>query len=90
MPRIRDQTKWDDLRTRAHALRLWGVDSSWDELRDQAWVPQLLDLEETERRRRSFELRLSAANLGKYESIDEFDWKHPRRSIADSSSNSSR
>lgn len=69
----------DDLRRRANRLRLYGVLSRWDELGAAPWVSELIALEETERRRRSHQYRISNAKLGTFKPMVEFDWKHPKK-----------
>ena len=65
----------DTLMARAKALTLYGLLAHWDELgTDNAWVERLLTWEETERQRRSLERRLSAARIGRFKSLADFDW----------------
>jgi len=42
-----------ELRGRVQALGLWGVDVNWDELKDEKWIVQLVEVEVAERARRS-------------------------------------
>lgn len=67
-----------DLRKRALVLGLHGLLTRWDELSHEPWLPTLLDIEETERQRRSLERRLAAAKLTMMKPIADFDWKHPK------------
>jgi len=69
----------DDLRRRANRLRLYGLMSRWDELCTLPWVAELIALEETERRRRSHQYRISNAKIGTFKPMVEFDWKHPKK-----------
>ncbi len=65
----------DTLMARAKALNLYGLLAHWDELgTDNAWVERLLTWEETERQRRSLERRLSAARIGRFKPLADFDW----------------
>ena len=66
----------DTLMARAKALTLYGLLAHWDELgeEDKAWVERLLTWEETERQRRSLERRLSAARIGRFNPLADFDW----------------
>ncbi len=66
------------LRKRALVLGLHGLLTRWDELADEPWLTTLLDIEETERQRRSLERRLAAAKLTMMKPIADFDWKHPK------------
>ena len=67
-----------ELRKRALVLGLHGLLTRWDELAHEPWLCTLLDIEETERRRRSLERRLAAAKLTMMKPIADFDWKHPK------------
>ena len=69
----------DPLYERAHALGLHGLCARWNELGDAPWVPQLVELEESERRRRSLERRLRTAKIGAVRPIADFDWRHPTK-----------
>lgn len=69
----------NDLKRRANRLRLYGLLSRWDELCDKAWVAELIALEEVERRRRSHQYRIRAANIGDFKPLVDFDWKHPTK-----------
>jgi len=68
-----------ELRERVQTLGLHGVDSAWDELESEAWLPQLVELEEEERARRSLERRIRNARTGKFKPIADFDWSWPQR-----------
>ena len=74
MPSPTDQC----LRKRALVLGLHGLLTRWDELSHEPWLSTLLDIEETERQRRSLERRLAAAKLTMMKPIADFDWKHPK------------
>jgi DNA replication protein DnaC len=67
-----------ELRKRALVLGLHGLLTRWDELAHEPWLCTLLDIEETERRRRSLERRLAATKLTMMKPIADFDWKHPK------------
>jgi DNA replication protein DnaC len=69
----------DPLHERAHALGLHGLCTRWNELGDAPWVPELVEIEESERRRRSLERRLRTAKIGAVRPIADFDWKHPTK-----------
>lgn len=68
-----------ELRGRVQALGLWGLDASWEDLREEQWVRQIVELEEIERARRSLERRVRGARLGRFKPMDEFDWTWPRK-----------
>jgi DNA replication protein DnaC len=69
------------LRQQAGELRLHGLLERWTEVMGQPeqarWVAQLLGWETTERSRRSLERRLSAAHIGRFKSLADFDWQWP-------------
>lgn len=69
----------DELQRRAKQLRLYGLLTHWDQLCTEPWVPQLLELEEQERSRRSRECRIRNAKIGNFKAIIDFDWKHPKK-----------
>jgi len=68
-----------DLRARANKLRLYGVLSRFDELCTEPWLRDLIELEETERCRRSHQYRIKNAKLGAFKPMVDFDWKHPTK-----------
>jgi len=74
-----DPTDSDSLRRRVHALGLFGLLTNWSQVRDAPWLPTLLDYEEAERTRRSFERRKRSACLGSFKLIADFDWSWPRK-----------
>lgn len=65
------------LQQRAKILGLHGLLAHWDELRDRDWLPNLLDLEETVRARRSLERRIRHSRIGRYKTMADFDWNWP-------------
>jgi len=67
-----------DLRGSAAALGLHGLLARWDEVAQEPWLPVVLDIEQTERQRRSLERRLLAAKLTAMKPLVDFDWKHPK------------
>lgn len=68
---------FDDLERRANKLRLYGLLTRWSELCAEPWVAQLIELEETERRRRSRQYRIKNARIGAFKPVVDFDWNHP-------------
>lgn len=68
-----------DLRQRAGALKLHGLLAHWDETPEGEWpwVRRLIEWEEVERRRRGLERRLSAAHVGRFKPLADFDWDWP-------------
>lgn len=67
------------LRSRADALRLWGLVEHWNEVAGEPWVPTMLDWLEEAARRRSLESRLVKSRLGAFKSMADFDWGWPKR-----------
>jgi hypothetical protein len=67
-----------DLRSRATALGFHGLLARWEEIAHEPWLPVILDIEQTERQRRSLERRLLAAKLTAMKPLVDFDWKHPK------------
>ena len=67
------------LKQRALALKLHGLVAHWEELSDPQidWVRALLQWEDSERKRRGLERRLSAAHIGRFKPLADFDWDWP-------------
>jgi DNA replication protein DnaC len=68
----------DVLRNRAKALNLHGLLAHWPEATAAGFVQSLLGWEEEERARRSLERRLSAAHIGRFKPLCDFDWDWPK------------
>ena len=68
----------DLLLERAKALKLYGLISHWDEVNQTDWIEELIQWEEQERSRRSLERRLSSARIGRFKSLNQFDWQWPK------------
>ena len=69
----------DLLMQRAKALRLNGLVEHWQEITDFKWVKQLLEWEETHRFAKSLDNRLRSARIGKFKTLDCFDWNWPKK-----------
>ncbi len=67
------------MRDRIQRLGLFGLLASWSELAEQPWLPQLVAIEERERKRRSLERRLLNARIGAFKPIADFDWTWPSK-----------
>jgi len=67
------------LRQRAQSLGLQGLLSHWDQVCTAPWLAELLGWEEQERAQRGLTRRLSAARLGRFRLMADFDWTHPRK-----------
>jgi DNA replication protein DnaC len=68
------------LMQRAAALKLHGLLAHFDALTEPqlACVQQIIEWEITERRRRGLERRLSAAHIGRFKPLADFDWQWPQ------------
>ena len=73
------KTENDTLRARAEALHLHGLLTHWSEVVTQPWLAPMLDWEEQQRARRSLERRLSAAHIGRFKPLCDFDWTWPKQ-----------
>jgi len=69
----------DSLKDRAKALKLHGLLAHWDEVMDADWLEPLIRWEEQERARRGLQRRLSAARLGRFKPLADFDWHWPKQ-----------
>lgn len=69
----------DEVKQRVAALKLYGLLVHWNTLAetDLIWVQQLVAWEDLERKRRGLERRLSAAHLGRFKPLADFDWGWP-------------
>jgi DNA replication protein DnaC len=67
----------ESLKSRAMALRLYGLLEHWEEIHDQPWLSQLLEWEEHERVNRSLERRITDAKIGRFKPLADFDWDWP-------------
>src|SRR6266403_673700 len=67
----------ENLRERLLRLGLHGLLANVETIIHEPWLPQLLQIEETERARRSLRRRLKAARLQKYNPMTDFDWSWP-------------
>ena len=73
------KTPEDELRKLAWKLRLYGLLANWSDVANLPWVPKLLEMERSERARRSHEYRLRNAKIGVFKDRSEFDWRHPTK-----------
>lgn len=79
MSNLPGTTEPAQLRDRIQRLGLFGLLASWSEIADQPWLPQLVAIEERERKRRSLERRLLNARIGTFKPIADFDWSWPSK-----------
>src|ERR1043165_3368577 len=78
-PMTPPQTDLDALRDRVQRLGFFGLLASWNDIAQEPWLPQLITIEEKERKRRSLERRLRAARIGSFKAMADFDWSWPSR-----------
>lgn len=71
----------EPLLLRAKALKLHGIVAHWNEIRENAWVEELILWEETERSQRGHERRLASAHIGRFKLLADFDWNWPKKCI---------
>jgi len=64
---------------RAAKLGMYGLVARWDELGDEPWIENLLEVEESERASRSLQRRLRNAKIRAFKPIADFDWSWPQR-----------
>jgi DNA replication protein DnaC len=65
-------------RARLRALGLYGLLAEWDVLKDEPWVARVLEIEESERARRSLERRMRASRIGRFKPMADFDYDWPK------------
>jgi len=68
----------DSLRQRLQRLNLYGLLAYLEQLAAEPWLVRVLEIEETERQRRSLKRRLDQARLGKFKPIADFDYDWPK------------
>jgi DNA replication protein DnaC len=68
-----------EVKARLRDLGLFGLLACWDEIADKAWLPEVLAIEERERKRRSLERRVRNAKIGSFKPIADFDWAWPKK-----------
>jgi DNA replication protein DnaC len=69
----------ENARARLRKLGLYGLCAQADTLLTEPWLARVIDIEETERARRSLKRRLDNARLGAFKPIADFDWSWPAK-----------
>jgi len=69
----------DSLLERAKKLKLYGLVSRWDEVRQTEWIESIIAWEERERVNRGLERRLASSRIGRFKPIASFDWDWPKK-----------
>jgi len=69
----------EQLKQQAIDLKLYGLQAHWHEIPEThyPWLKTWLSWEQTERKQRSLDRRLTNAQLGRFKSLNEFDWHWP-------------
>ncbi len=69
----------EELKRRLRQLGLYGLLAHAEELLLEPWLTRLLEIEESERLRRSLKRRLDAARLGSFKPMADFDYQWPKQ-----------
>ena len=72
-------TATNSLLQRATALGLHGLVAHFPQVDSEAWVPTLLDWEESERASRGLSRRIAAAHIGRFRPMADFDYAWPKK-----------
>lgn len=68
-----------EMKARLRGLGLYGLLACWDEIAERDWLPEVLAIEERERKRRSLERRVRNAKIGAFKPLADFDWSWPEK-----------
>jgi DNA replication protein DnaC len=66
-------------RQRLRRLGLYGLLAQAESLLHEPWLERLIEIEESERQRRSLKRRLDHARLGAFKPLADFDWAWPTK-----------
>ncbi|MGA7539078.1 MAG: IS21-like element helper ATPase IstB [Steroidobacteraceae bacterium] len=69
----------EELKRRLRQLGLYGLLAHAEELLNEPWLARLLEIEESERLRRSLKRRLDGARLGSFKPMADFDYQWPKQ-----------
>ena len=69
----------DTARARLRKLGFYGLLAQVETLLAEPWLARVIDIEESERSRRSLKRRLDNARLGAFKPIADFDWNWPTK-----------
>ena len=69
----------DSACTRLRRLGFYGLLAQVETLLAEPWLTRVIDIEETERARRSLKRRLDNARLGAFKPLADFDWSWPTK-----------
>jgi DNA replication protein DnaC len=68
----------EELKQRLRRLNLYGLLAHAEDLINEPWLGRLLEIEESERLRRSLKRRLDNARLGTFKPMADFDYEWPK------------
>ena len=69
----------ESARAQLRRLGFYGLLAQVETLLAEPWLARVLDIEDTERARRSLKRRLDNARLGAFKPIADFDWTWPTK-----------
>ena len=69
----------ESVRQRLRRANLFGLFAQAEHLLGEAWLPRVLEIEESERQRRSLKRRLEEARLGTFKPLADFDYGWPKQ-----------
>jgi len=69
----------DPAAQRLTALGLYGLLAMLPEIGHEPWLARVIDIEDTERARRSLKRRLAHTRLGSFKPLADFDWQWPKK-----------
>lgn len=69
----------DLLFEKAKQLKLYGLISHWDEVKETKWIKDFMEWEERERINRSLERRLKSSRINRFKPLSTFDWNWPKK-----------
>jgi len=72
-------TNLDVVRQRLRRLGFYGLFAQAESVINERWLDRVLEIEESERARRSLKRRLDEARLGAFKPIADFDWGWPTK-----------
>ena len=75
--RLTTNLSLEALRQRLRQLNLYGLLAHAEELINEPWLARVLEIEDSERQRRSLKRRLDNARLGTFKPLADFDYSWP-------------
>ncbi len=79
VPTLTPNLTLDGAQARLRRLGFYGLLAHAETLLNEPWLVRVLDLEDTERARRSLKRRLDHARLGAFKPLADFDWTWPTK-----------